>query len=87
MHHILIPHHHQTHRNVLIQICYTTLLKMEAKYMKTSHSRAWECKNFVHVFMIFQCTNNMEMKLHSNTSYMSVTTSSNSDNIPHTNMV
>ena len=69
MHHILLPHHHQTHRNVLIQICYATLSKLEAKYMKASHSRAWVCKPFIHIFMIFRLTENMEMILQSHTSY------------------
>ena len=38
--------------------------KMEAKYMKTGHSRAWECKPFTHGFLIFQLTHNMEMRVH-----------------------
>ena len=53
----------------LIQICYATLSKMESKYMKTSHSRAWECKPFIHVFLIFRLTEYMDMILHIHTSY------------------
>ena len=63
MHHIGIYFHHKTHINFLIQICYATLSKMEAKYMKTSHSIAWECKPSIHVFMIFRLKKNMEMIL------------------------
>ena len=37
--------------------------------MKTSYSRAWECKPFIHVFMIFRLTEDMDMKLQSHTSY------------------
>ena len=42
---------------------------MEAKYMKTSHSRAWECKPFIHGFMIFRLTYHMEIIVHIHTSY------------------
>ena len=69
MRHIFLPNHHQTHINVLIQIYYATLSKMEAKYMKTSHSRAWECKHFINLFLIFRLTESIEMILHSHTSY------------------
>ena len=41
-------------------------LKVEAKYMKTSHSRAWVCKPFTLDFLGFQDTENMVMKLQSN---------------------
>ena len=61
--------------------------KIEAKVMETSYSMAWECMIFTHEFIIFRATKNMEMKLQSNTSYMSVTTSSNSYKRPHTNLV
>ena len=37
--------------------------------MKTSYSRAWECKPFIHVFLIFQLTENMDAILHIHTSY------------------
>ena len=37
---------------------------MEANYMKTSHSRAWECKPFIHVFLIFLITDHMGMILY-----------------------
>ena len=43
--------------------------KVEAKYMKTSHSRAWECKPFTHEFMIFKFTALMDIRVHINTSY------------------
>ena len=69
MRHILLPHHHQTHRNFLIQICYATLSKMEAKYMKTSHFRACECKPFIHVFLISRLTKHMDIRLQRHTSY------------------
>ena len=42
---------------------------MESKYMKTNHSRSWECKPFIHVFLIFRLTENMDMRLQSLTSY------------------
>ena len=42
---------------------------------------------FSHEFPIFRPTEDMEIKSHSNTSYISVTTSSNSENIPHTNLI
>ena len=61
--------------------------KIEAKVMETSDSMAWECKLFTHEFIGFQATENMNMELRSNRSYMSITTSYNSYNIPHTNMV
>ena len=37
--------------------------KVEARYMKTSHSRAWECKPFTLEFLEFQDTVNMVMKV------------------------
>ena len=30
------------------------LFKLEAKFMKTNYSRAWECKPFTHGFLIFR---------------------------------
>ena len=52
--------------------------KIEAKVTETSDSMAWECKLFTHEFIGFRATENMDMKLQSNTSYMSVTTPSDS---------
>ena len=52
--------------------------KIEAKVMETSDSMAWECNIFTHVFIGFRSTEDMEIKLQSNTSYITVTTSSNS---------
>ena len=43
---------------------------MEAKYMKTSHSRARECKPFIHVFMIFILIENIYMILQIHESYV-----------------
>ena len=60
---------------------------IEAKVMETSDSMAWECKLFKHDFIGFRPTEDMEIKLQSNTSYMAFPTSSNSYNIPHTNLV
>ena len=60
---------------------------MGVKYMKTSELVAWNCKSFTYGFIGFWPTEHREMKLQSNTSYMAVTTSSNSKNIPHTNMI
>ena len=60
--------------------------KIEAKVMETSDSMAWKCKSFTYGFLGFRPTENME-KLQSNTSYMAVTTSSNSKNTTHTNMI
>ena len=42
---------------------------MEAKHMKTSHSKAWECNTFIHGFMIFRITNNMEIGVNIHTSH------------------
>ena len=61
--------------------------KIETKVMETSDSMAWECKLFTHEFIGFRDTENKDMKLKSNTSYMDLPTSSNSYNIPHTNLV
>ena len=61
--------------------------KIEAKVMETSDLMAGECKLFTHEFLGFRPTEDMDMKLQSNTSYMAVTTSSNSYNISHTNLV
>ena len=61
--------------------------KIEAKVMETSDSMAWECKLFTHVFLGFIPKKDMEIKLHINTSYIYITTSSNSYNISHTNLV
>ena len=36
---------------------------MDAKFTKTSNSRACECKPFIHVFMIFRLIENMEIIL------------------------
>ena len=38
--------------------------------MKTSYSRAWECNPFIHVFLIFQLIENMEIILQIPTSYI-----------------
>ena len=61
--------------------------KIEAKVMETSDSMAWECKLFTHEFLGFRAIENMETKLQLKTSYIYVTTSSISENIPHTNPV
>ena len=61
--------------------------KIEAKVMETSDSMAWECNLFTHEFIGFRPTEDMDIKLQSNTSYMAFPTSSNSYNIPHTNPV
>ena len=42
---------------------------MEAKYMKSSHSRAWECKPFTYRFLIFLLIENMEIRVNIHTSY------------------
>ena len=55
--------------------------------METSDSMAWECKLFTHELLGFRSTENREMKLHINTSYMDVTTSSFSEKIPHRNII
>ena len=52
--------------------------KIEAKVMETSDSMACECKIFTHEFIGFQPTEDMEIKLKSNKSYMYFKTSSNS---------
>ena len=60
---------------------------MGVKYMKVSDLIAWNCKSFTYGFLGFRTTENMEMKLQSKTSYIYVTTSSNSENIPHKNLI
>ena len=61
--------------------------KIEAKVMESSESMTWECNLFTHQFIGFRAKENMEIKLKSDMSYISITTSSNSYNIPHTNMI
>ena len=61
--------------------------KIEAKVMETSDSMAWECKLFTHEFLGFRPTQDMEIKLNNNKSYMAFPTTSNLYNIPHTNPV
>ena len=60
--------------------------KIEVKVMETSVSMAWECNLFTHEFIGFRPTEDMEIKLQINTSYIAVTTSQKSYNISHTNM-
>ena len=48
--------------------------------MKTSELAAWNCKSFTYGFLGFRPTEHRHMKLKSKTS-------SNSKNIPHTNMI
>ena len=60
---------------------------MGVKYMKTSDLIAWNCKSFTYGFLGSRPTQHREIKLQSKKSYISITTSSNSDNIPHTNML
>ena len=61
--------------------------KIESKVMETSDSMAWECKLFTHEFLGFRPTEDMEIELKSNTSYIYFPTSSKSYNIPHTNLI
>ena len=60
---------------------------MGVKYMKTSELVAWNSKSFTYGFHGFLPTEHRDMKLQSNTSYISITKLSNSDNIPHRNMI
>ena len=55
--------------------------------MKTSVLAAWNCKSFTYGFLGFRPTEHRDMKLQSKTSYMVVTTSSNSKKIHHTNPI
>ena len=55
--------------------------------MKTSDSMAWECRSFTYGFLGFRPTENRDMKLQSKTSYISFKKSSNSYNIPYTNLI
>ena len=55
--------------------------------MKTNELVAWNCKSFTYGFLGFRPREHRDMKLQSNTSYMAVTTSSKSENIPHTNLI
>ena len=62
---------------------------MGVKYKKTSDLIAWNRKHFTYGFLGFQATKHRDMKLQSisNTSYMAVTKSSNSEIIAHTNLI
>ena len=60
---------------------------MGVKYMIPSELEAWNCKSFTYGFLGFRPTENRDKKLNSKTSYMAVTTSSNSYNFPHTNLI
>ena len=60
---------------------------MGIKYMKTSKLVAWNCKTFTYGFLGFRLMEHKDMKLQSNTSYMTVTKSSKLDNISHTNLI
>ena len=61
--------------------------KVEAKVMETSDPMAEECKIFTHEFLGFRSTEDMDMKLKSNKSYISMTVSSKSENMLHTNLI
>ena len=56
---------------------------MEAKYMKTSHSRAWECKHFTHGFLTIRIIENMEIKVHTHTPYTQSCNQMDSTNSKH----
>ena len=60
---------------------------MGVKYMKCSELVAWNGKSFTYGYLVFQPTKHREIKLKSNTSYIAVTTLSNSENIPHINLI
>ena len=60
---------------------------MGVKYMKTSELVARSCKSFTYGFLGFRPIDNRDMKLQIITSYISVTKSSDSNNIPHTNPI
>ena len=52
--HIWLSQNPQNHIISLIQIWYKTTSRLKPKSMKTaSDTRAWVCKLFIHVFMIF----------------------------------
>ena len=55
--------------------------------MKTSELIAWNSKSFTYGFLGFIPIENRDIKLQSKTSYISFTKSSNSYNIPHTNLI
>ena len=61
--------------------------KVESKVMETSDSMAWECKSVTYGFIAFGPKEHRDMKVQSETSYMAVTTSSKTENIPHTNLI
>ena len=61
--------------------------KVEVKVTETIDLMAWECKSFTYVFLGFRTTKHRDMKLKIKTSYILVTKSSKSYNIPHTNLV
>ena len=53
IHHIWLSQHPQTCRIYLIQIWCKTTLRLKQKSMETNDTRAWVCKLFIHVFVIF----------------------------------
>ena len=55
--------------------------------MKTTELEAWNCKSFTYGFLGFRPTYKRDMKLKSKKSYISIKKSSNSYNIPHTNLI
>ena len=61
--------------------------KIEAKVIETGDSMACECNLFTHDFIGFRPKEDMEIKLQINISYIVFQTSSNSYNIPLTNLV
>ena len=60
---------------------------MGVKYMKTSDLITWNCKRFTYGSLGFRAIEHRDMRLQSNKKYMAFKTSSNLDNIPHTNLI
>ena len=85
--HICLSQHPQNHRISLIQIWYKTTSRLKPKSMKTSDTRAWVCKPFIYVFMIFIHKEHVEIILQIHTSCIASPLSWISYKCPHTNLI
>ena len=67
---IWLPQHHQTQIKFLIQIWYKTTSRLKPNPWKLVIQEHGECEPFIHVFLIFRLTENMEMILQIHKSYI-----------------
>ena len=61
---IFLPHNHKTNINFLIQIWYKATSILKTNPWKLIIQEHGKCEPFIHVFLIFQLTKNMEKILH-----------------------